>query len=161
MRSRTFFPQSTASRDFYFGIGGSPTWRITSHAVRDSEWKDYYPAQTPLLGYGLKPYLTPAHAVNHWVFEIDHSAQPGASLQNQWIFVPALPDLRARVISAEWLPSPASLHLARFCTLFRTQNGHTTQLRSLSLLYIRNTVRTRMFIDDLHDGLLKPSRQNP
>jgi hypothetical protein len=108
---KNVFPQGTASRDFYFGIGGSPTWRITSHVVRDSEWKDYYPAQTPLLGYGLRPYLTPAHAVNHWVFGIDHSAQPGASLQNQWTLVTALPDLRAKVISAEWLPGTLHLQL--------------------------------------------------
>jgi hypothetical protein len=105
------FPQSTASRDFYFGIGGSPTWRITSHVVRDSQWKDYYPPQIPLLGYGLKPYLTPAHAINHWVFGIDHSTQPGASLQNQWSLVTSLPDLRAKVISAEWLPGTLRLQL--------------------------------------------------
>lgn len=108
---KNVFPQSTASRDFYFGIGGSPTWRITSHAVKDSEWKDFYPPQIPLLGYGLKPYLSPAHAVNHWVFGIDHSVQPGASLQNQWTLVTALPDLRAKVISAEWLPGTLRLEL--------------------------------------------------
>ncbi len=108
---KNVFPQSTASRDFYHGIGGSPTWRITSHLVKDSEWKDYYPLQTPLLGYGLTPYLTLAHAVNHWVFGIDHSAQPGASLQNQWTLVTALPDLRAKFISAEWLPGTLRLEL--------------------------------------------------
>ena len=67
--------------------------------------------KTPLLGYGLKPYLTAAHAVNHWVFGIDHLVQPGASLQNQWTLVTALPDLRAKVISAEWLPGTLRLEL--------------------------------------------------
>lgn len=103
------FPQSTAQRDFYFGIDGSPTWRVSSHIVRDSEWKDFYPPQVPLLGYGLKPYLTSAHAVNDWVFGIDHCAQPGVSLQNQWSLLTVLPDLRAKVIWAEWLPG--TLHL--------------------------------------------------
>jgi Putative DNA-binding domain len=106
------FPQSNVSRDFYFGVGGSPTWRITSHMVKDSEWREFYPAQIPLLGYDLKPFVTPAHAVNEWVFGIDHSMQPGASFQNQWQLLTVIPDLRAKVISAEWLPGLLHLDLA-------------------------------------------------
>jgi hypothetical protein len=106
------FPQSNVSRDFYFGVGGSPTWRITSHIVKDSDWKEFYPPQTPLLGYDLKPFLTPAHAANELVFGIDHSMQPGASFQNQWQLITLIPDLRARVVSAEWLPGVLHLDLA-------------------------------------------------
>lgn len=106
------FPQSTASRNFYSGVGGCPTWSVTSHIVKDSEWKEFYSPQVPLLGYDLKPYLTPAHAVNEWVFGIDYSMQPGASFQNQWSLVTVVPDLRVRVISAEWLPGTLHLELA-------------------------------------------------
>jgi len=79
--------------------------------VKDSEWREFYPPQIPLLGYDLKPFLTPAHAVNEWVFGIDHSMQPGASFQNQWQLVTVIPDLRAKVISAEWLPGTLHLNL--------------------------------------------------
>ena len=111
MRSRTSSLRAWHRETFALGSVAARPGVSPAHVVRDSEWKDYYPAQTPLLGYGLKPYLTPAHAVNHWVFGIDHSAQPGASLQNQWTLVTALPDLRAKVISAEWLPGSLRLQL--------------------------------------------------
>ena len=108
---KNVFPQSTVSRDFYFGIGGSPTWRIRSNVVRDSSWKEFYPPQIPLLGHELKPYLSPAHAVNDWVFGIDDSTNLGASLQDQWMLVTVLPDLRVKVTSAEWLPGNLDLDL--------------------------------------------------
>lgn len=62
------FQNSTVSRDFYYGIGGNPTWRITSNVQRGEPWQEFYnPPQIPLLAYGLAPYTTPAHAVNDWV----------------------------------------------------------------------------------------------
>ena len=38
--------------------------------------------------------------------------QAGASFQHQWELLTVIPDLRARVISAEWLPSTLHLNLA-------------------------------------------------
>jgi len=105
------FPQSNVARDFYFGVGGCPTWRITSHIIRDSVWKEFYPPQVPLLAHNLKPFLTPAHAVNQWIFGVDHSLQAGASFQHQWELLTLVPDLRAKLISAEWIPGTLGLNL--------------------------------------------------
>lgn len=106
---RHIFQQSFASRDFYSGIGGHPTWRIITQIQRDANWKDLYLPQSPILAYGMRPYASPAHAVNDWVFGIDNPADTSSNVPNQWTFITLLPDFRAKITSAEWLPG--SVHL--------------------------------------------------
>jgi len=68
MRSKERFSSEHGFARLLLWDRWQPNLAYHQPAVRDSEWKDFYPPQIPLLGHGLKPYLTPAHAVNDWVF---------------------------------------------------------------------------------------------
>jgi hypothetical protein len=58
--------------------------------------------QAPLVAAGLRPYLSAADAVAHWVS--DTPSSNSVTVIDQDYVVTMLPDLRARIISAEWVP---------------------------------------------------------
>jgi len=91
-------------------VAGQPTWRIYGQTEGTLPFDDRGLPHGPLLARGLRPYSTFASAVNDWVFGAGDS-EHAHDLMYRLCLVALLPDLRARVTSAEWMPGNLKLEI--------------------------------------------------
>jgi Putative DNA-binding domain len=96
------FGSTYGDRQAYVGTRGWTGWRFVSRIDRGPEFKEFQVRQGSLLASGLRPYLSAPDAVNEWVSQTPSSNS--VSVLDQDCMVTMLPDLRARIISAEWVP---------------------------------------------------------
>ncbi|SPE21906.1 hypothetical protein SBA7_100014 [Candidatus Sulfotelmatobacter sp. SbA7] len=96
------FSQASGDRQTYTITRGLTGWRFVSRLDRGPDWKELQPRQAPLLAPGLRPYLSAPDAVSDWVSDTPRSNS--VTILDQECAVTMLPDLRARIISAEWVP---------------------------------------------------------
>jgi len=105
------FSRTDGQHQTYAGIHGWLGWQFVSHLDRPADRQDFHLPQTPLLAHGLRPYLGAAEAVSQWLFEKGTTNQMDARVEYQDRLVTVLPDTRARLISAEWLPGRLRLEI--------------------------------------------------
>jgi hypothetical protein len=88
-------------------------WELRSAIDQDQTgaWKDIYLPQGTLSGVGLTTYLGPNEAINDWVFGQETLNSYAADIPNKSYVVTVLPDTRARVLSAHWLPGKLCLEV--------------------------------------------------
>jgi len=70
---------------------------------------EHFQVQAPLLASGLRPWLSAPDAICNWVSGMPSSNS--VTVLDQDCVVTMLPDLRARIISAEWVPGLVRLEL--------------------------------------------------
>ena len=76
-------------------------WRYVSRLDHGAPF-EHFQVQAPLLALGLRPYLSAPDAVSDWVS--DTPSSNSVTVLDQDCIVTMLPDLRARIVSAEWVP---------------------------------------------------------
>ena len=98
------FSYTQGDRQTYVGVHRWTGWRYFSRIDRGPNWKDFYLPQTPLLAHGQRPHLGAAGAVNEWMLPGQRSNETANTVLDQDCIVTMLPDTRAEIISAEWVP---------------------------------------------------------
>ncbi len=102
-RKITFtFGLTNGNRQTNAGGPGMIGWRFVSRLDREASFREHQIRQAPLLAPGLPPFLAAPDAVNEWVSETRSSNS--VTILDQDCIVTTLPDLRATIISAEWVP---------------------------------------------------------
>jgi hypothetical protein len=96
------FSNTHPERLTYVSTRGWIGWRYVSRMDRSPNWTEFRLQQGPLLSPGLRPYLSAADAVSRWVSDTPSANSP--TVVDQECIVTMLPDLRARITSAEWRP---------------------------------------------------------
>jgi hypothetical protein len=86
-------------------------WTLTSMLDRDANFREVYLHQDPLLSFDQKPYVGASGAIHEWVFNEPAPQPRNNTPPHAHEIVTFLPDTRARIISALWLPGKLSLNL--------------------------------------------------
>jgi pyrimidine deaminase RibD-like protein len=107
----TFNKSEFDHRTYPFGRDLWTGRELRSRRDRDATWKELYIPQGPLTGRGLQPYLGPDHAINDWVFNLESWNPVGADVPSKDTIISFFPDLRARLLSADWRRDDNRLHI--------------------------------------------------
>lgn len=79
-------------------------WDLRSAIDRDANWRDISLPQGTLTARDSRTYLGPNEAINDWVFGLRTQNSLASDVPYKDTMVTVLPDTRARVVSARWLP---------------------------------------------------------
>lgn len=107
------FSRTDGDRQTYVGVHHWTGWRYVSRLDPDPLPRNYYLPTTSLLAHGLRPFLGAAEAVIQWVSAKPSTTtnQRASAVPDQDCIVTMLPDTRAEIISAEWLPGLLRMRL--------------------------------------------------
>jgi hypothetical protein len=100
-RSRGYAQTHTSARNW---IG----WRYISTLDHGAPFESFN-VRAPLVAPGLRPYLSSPDAISDWVSDMPSSNS--VSVADQDCIITMLPDLRARIVSAQWLPGLVRVEL--------------------------------------------------
>jgi hypothetical protein len=106
------FSSTDLQKRIHLSYYDSPGWRYVSRPARIPDGQEVALSQDPLLAYGLPPQLGAFGAINDWIFGIDTPNKIGVSAPEHNWFVTFLPETRAQLRSAEWVPGRLSIEIA-------------------------------------------------
>lgn len=92
------FERRTYPRQREFWVGHD----LRSRRHHDGNWKEFRVPQGYLVRRGTSGYYGPDHAINDWIFNRDTWDTLAADVPDRDTVLTFLPDLRARILSADW-----------------------------------------------------------
>lgn len=98
------FSQTDLQKQVHLPLYRWMGWRYLSRLDPRQGEQQTYISQEPLLAFGLPPHLGAAGAISEWVFETDLQSEISSTAPNQGCWITMLPETRARLKSAEWVP---------------------------------------------------------
>jgi Schlafen, AlbA_2 len=104
------FTTAYLDRKLYAAIQGWAGWHFSSRVDQASRISLN---QSPLLAHNCRPYWGPGEAIGEWVFDDNPSGRRvyGSSVPFENELITLIPDTRARIKSAEWIPGILNLEV--------------------------------------------------
>lgn len=123
------FGRTNLQRQFYLPFNRWTGWRYVSQLDVTPGVQPFYISQDPLLAFDLPPHLGAAGAISEWIFELDTLNKIGANAPDQDCWITTLPETRARLKSAEWVPGQLRVEI---------DSGAANEQLQLQVLYIES-----------------------
>ena len=139
------FTRSMLTRKLDAAVLGWGGWEFSSRVDRKGMEHETYLRQEPLLAFGLRPYGSASEAIAKWVFELKntHLYSFGNRAPHEGEFLTLVPDTRARIVRAAWLPGLVNVDIelrvdpkeieAQFLFAGADEDPRTLNTSSLSL----------------------------